>query len=125
MLRALVPVMLVAAFLFWLVPPAVLALTGRLGALGPAALAATLLSALFWMLISYGMKIPAGTACSIPLGALMALYIGAALDLARRAAGGVAREECTAGTSRPTSGPPPRSASESLPPSTRPCGDPP
>ncbi|MGH7581257.1 MAG: glycosyltransferase family 2 protein, partial [Gemmatimonadales bacterium] len=53
-MRALVPVMLVAAFLFWLVPPAVLAVTGVTGGLGPAAATATALSALFWMLISYG-----------------------------------------------------------------------
>ena len=39
--RALVPVMLARSFGFWLVPPAVLALTGGRGGLGPAAAAAT------------------------------------------------------------------------------------
>jgi chlorobactene glucosyltransferase len=76
-LRALVPVMLLAAFLFWLVPPAVLAVTGRSGRWGVAAVAATGLSALFWMLISYGMKIPPWYGLLYPVGALVALYIGA------------------------------------------------
>jgi len=76
-LRALVPAMLLAAFLFWLVPPAVLAVTGATAGLGPAATAATALSALFWMLISYGMKIPPWYGLLYPIGALMALYIGA------------------------------------------------
>ncbi len=76
-LRALVPVMLVAAFLFWLIPPAVLAATGATGGLGPAAAAATALSALFWMLISFGMKIAPWYGLLYPLGAIMALYIGA------------------------------------------------
>jgi hypothetical protein len=76
-LRALVPVMLLAAFLFWLVPPAVLAVTGATAGLGPAAVVATALSALFWMLISYGMKIPPWYGLLYPVGALVALYIGA------------------------------------------------
>ncbi|HEV8053679.1 MAG TPA: glycosyltransferase family 2 protein, partial [Candidatus Limnocylindrales bacterium] len=53
-LRLLVPGMLLGAFLFWLIPPTVLAMTGVGGGLGPAAAVATALSALFWMLISYG-----------------------------------------------------------------------
>jgi chlorobactene glucosyltransferase len=77
MLRALVPVMLLAAFLFWLVPPVVLAVTGATGSLGPAAVAATALSALFWMLISYGMKLAPWYGLLYPIGAMMALYIGA------------------------------------------------
>jgi chlorobactene glucosyltransferase len=76
-LRALVPVMLLAAFLFWLVPPAVLALTGATTGLGPAAAAATGLSALFGVMISYGMKIPPWYGLLYPVGALRALYIGA------------------------------------------------
>jgi chlorobactene glucosyltransferase len=76
-LRALVPVMLLAAFLFWLVPPVVLAVTGGSGPWGVAAVVATGLSALFWMLISYGMKIPAWYGLLYPVGALVALYIGA------------------------------------------------
>jgi hypothetical protein len=76
-LRAMVPVMLVAAFLFWLVPPAVLAVAGASAGLGPAMVVATALSALFWMLISYGMRIPAWYGLLYPIGALVALYIGA------------------------------------------------
>jgi chlorobactene glucosyltransferase len=77
LLQALVPVMLVASFAFWLVPPAVLALTAARGGLGAAAVAATGLSALFWMLISLGMRIPAWYGLLYPLGALTALGIGA------------------------------------------------
>ena len=76
-LRALVPVMLVAAFLFWLVPPAMLAVTGVTEGPGRAAAAATALSALFWMLISYGMRIPPWYGLLYPIGALVALFIGA------------------------------------------------
>jgi chlorobactene glucosyltransferase len=73
-LRALVPVMLAASFAFWLVPPAALVLAA--GGLVPAAVAATALSAVFWMMISYGMKIPAWYGLLYPLGALVGLYIG-------------------------------------------------
>ena len=73
--RALVPVMLAAAFLFWLVPPAALVLTGAHGGLGLAAAVATLCSVMFWMLISFGMKIPVWYGLLYPLGALVALYI--------------------------------------------------
>jgi chlorobactene glucosyltransferase len=76
--RALVPVMLVLAMLFWLAPPAVLigaAADPALAPVAPAALAATGLSALFWMLICHGMAIPAVYGLGYPLGALMALYI--------------------------------------------------
>ncbi len=76
-LRALVPVMLLAAFLFWLVPPAILAMSGATAGLGPAAAAATALSALFWALISYGMKVPPWYGLLYPAGAVVALYIGA------------------------------------------------
>jgi chlorobactene glucosyltransferase len=76
--RALVPVMLVAAIGFWLLPPLVL-LTGTLGAgiggLAQPALVAAGLSMLFWGLISYGMRIPVTYGLLYPLGALMALYI--------------------------------------------------
>jgi chlorobactene glucosyltransferase len=77
-LRALVPAILVAAFAFWLVPPAVLlgSLAGaNIGPLAAPALAATALSVVFWGLISFGMKIPAGYALGYPIGAAMALYI--------------------------------------------------
>jgi chlorobactene glucosyltransferase len=75
--RALAPAMLVLAMLFWLVPPAVLLLGGAVLSLGQLAstLLATILSVLFWMLISHGMSIPAIYGVGYPLGALMALYI--------------------------------------------------
>ena len=77
-LRALVPLMLVAAAMFWLLPPAML-VASALGAgvdrqVGPAALA-TGLSALFWGLVSFGMRIPASYGLLYPLGAAMSLYI--------------------------------------------------
>ncbi|MFL5402157.1 MAG: glycosyltransferase, partial [Gemmatimonadales bacterium] len=76
--RALVPVMLVVAMLYWLIPPALVLLTGIVPALGshlPAALLATTLSAAFWILICYGMGIPAFYGMGYPLGALVSLYI--------------------------------------------------
>ena len=77
-LRALVPVMLAAAMLFWLLPPGVLlvwALGAGVGGLaGPAGIAAGL-SVLFWALVSYGMRIPMVYGLFYPLGAAMALYI--------------------------------------------------
>ncbi|MEP6687791.1 MAG: glycosyltransferase family 2 protein [Gemmatimonadales bacterium] len=77
-LRAVVPVMLMSAFGFWLLPPLVL-LAAALGAgvsgLAPAATAAMTLSVAFWALISYGMRIPAGYGLLYPVGALMATYI--------------------------------------------------
>jgi chlorobactene glucosyltransferase len=78
LLRGLVPVMLVVAMLYWLLPPAVLlasAVNPGLTQLASAALLATILSAGFWTLICYGMQIPAGYGLAYPLGALMALYI--------------------------------------------------
>jgi chlorobactene glucosyltransferase len=76
--RALVPVMLVLAMLYWLVPPAVLiaaVFDPSLAPYAPAASLATGLSALFWMLICYGMEIPAVYGLLYPVGAVMALYI--------------------------------------------------
>ena len=75
LLRALVPAMLAAALGFWLVPLVTLAATKGTGTLGVAAVAATLLSALFWMLISYGMRIPLAYGLGYPIGAAMALFI--------------------------------------------------
>jgi chlorobactene glucosyltransferase len=78
LLRALVPAMLIAAMLFWLLPPAVLVaatLIPGLPGLVPAALVAAGLSALFWMLICYGMEIPVLYGLGYPLGVLMTLYI--------------------------------------------------
>ena len=77
-LRALVPVMLAVALLYWLLPPAVLlasAVDPGLTRLGPAAGLATAFSAAFWMVICHGMQIPAAYALAYPIGALMALYI--------------------------------------------------
>jgi chlorobactene glucosyltransferase len=76
LLQALVPVMLVASFAFWLIPPTALALMGARGGLGAAAVVATALCTLFWMLISRGMRIPAWYSLLYPLGALTALGIG-------------------------------------------------
>jgi chlorobactene glucosyltransferase len=76
--RALVPVMLMVAMLFWLTPPAVLisaVVTPSVTQFLPAALAATGLSALFWILICRAMEIPALYGVGYPMGALMSLYI--------------------------------------------------
>lgn len=76
--RALVPLMLVIAMVYWLVPPVVALAAFLLPAaekLAKPALLATLLSAVFWMLICYGMRIPPGYGLGYPLGALTALYI--------------------------------------------------
>jgi chlorobactene glucosyltransferase len=76
--RALVPVILVIALGFWLVPPAVLVgglVSPRLAQYSGSALAAIAYSAVFWMLICHGMRIPALYGLGYPLGALVALYI--------------------------------------------------
>jgi chlorobactene glucosyltransferase len=76
--RALVPLALAAAVLFWLVPPFTL-LLAALGAGGgrlvDQALTATAASLGFWSLISIGMRIPAWYALGYPAGAMMTLYI--------------------------------------------------
>ena len=77
LLQALVPLMLLGAFAFWLLPPAVLVAGAASGGTHPAALVATALATIFWMLISYGMRIPIWYGLLFPLGALTALYIGA------------------------------------------------
>lgn len=76
--RALVPLMLVLPMGYWLVPPAALVATlvwPPLAHYHLAALLATALSAGFWMLICYGMRIPVFYGLGYPLGALMTLYI--------------------------------------------------
>ena len=76
--RAMVPILLVLAMLFWLVPPAILLLSQiepSLAHFARPAITAMALSAGFWMLICYGMTIPAFYGLGYPLGALMALYI--------------------------------------------------
>jgi len=78
LLRGLVPVMLIVAMLYWLLPPVVLLASTtdpHLTSLTIAALVATILSAAFWMLICHGMHIPAAYGLAYPLGALVALYI--------------------------------------------------
>lgn len=78
LLRGLVPVMLIVAMLYWLLPPLLLAASAvdiRLAGLAPAALLATALSAGFWILICYGMQIPVVYGLAYPVGAAMALYI--------------------------------------------------
>jgi chlorobactene glucosyltransferase len=76
-LRGLVPVALVLAIGFWLVPPVALVLgwTGLIhGLLGAAALAAGL-SAAYWAVISASMRIPPWYGVCFPLGALVAVGI--------------------------------------------------
>lgn len=83
-LRALVPVMLAIAMLFWLVPPVTLVAALAGGSLVPGlaagavvlpATVAVILSALFWMLLSGAMGMGAFSGLAYPLGALMTLYI--------------------------------------------------
>jgi chlorobactene glucosyltransferase len=74
-LRALVPLMLTLAMVFWLAPPIWLVLSiVTHGHVVPAVMATTF-SALFWMLICSGMDIPPRYGLAYPLGALTALYI--------------------------------------------------
>ena len=75
-LQALVPAMLGLAIAFWLVPPAALVL-GAGTRFWAAAWLATAASALFWTLMSYGMRIPLWYGLFYPLGAAVALYIAA------------------------------------------------
>jgi chlorobactene glucosyltransferase len=77
-LRALVPVMLASALVFWLLPPAVLLISTLalpLTRIRDAAGAAMAASAVFWSLISGGMRIPLWYGLGYPLGAVMTLYI--------------------------------------------------
>ena len=75
--RALVPLILSVAGLFWLLPLAGLAI-GSLahagGLLVPSAIA-TLAAAVFWVLFTFGMGIPARYGLLYPLGASIMLYI--------------------------------------------------
>lgn len=98
-LRALVPVTLSLAMVFWLLPPALLALAlvgvVPAGLLTPALLA-ILGSAAFWSLISFGMRIPARYGLTYPLGAAMTLFIVARSTL--RGAGRIEWKGRTYGT---------------------------
>lgn len=75
--RALVPVALASAMVFWLLPPLMLAgtLAGLSPALLPAAAVAVALSAAFWTLMSVGMQVPAWYGLLYPLGSATVLYI--------------------------------------------------
>jgi chlorobactene glucosyltransferase len=80
LLRALVPLLLVLPMLFWLLPPlalgwAALSAAPAASALTGAALAATVLSVIFWMLLCYGMRIPPLYGAGYPMGALVVLFI--------------------------------------------------
>lgn len=78
-LRALVPVMLVTAMLYWLIPAFTLLVALAAPGLAlpvPAAGLAVGFSILFWMLICWGMRIPIIYGAGYPLGALMTLFIG-------------------------------------------------
>jgi chlorobactene glucosyltransferase len=76
--RRLVPIMLIIAFTYWLIPPMIL-LTNFSGdgvdSLRFSMLIATAASAGFWMLICLGMKIPPVYGLAYPLGSVMGLYI--------------------------------------------------
>jgi len=77
-LQGLVPLMLIVAMTYWLIPVIVLATGGLvpgLGEIASAAPTAVILSATFWMLICHGMRIPIIYGLAYPVGALMALYI--------------------------------------------------
>jgi chlorobactene glucosyltransferase len=76
--RALVPALLAAAMIFWLVPPAVFgaAAAGWLPRpLELPSLVASAASAIFWGLISLGMEIPVWCGLLYPVGAAISLYI--------------------------------------------------
>ena len=71
-LQALAPAAMLAGFIFWLLPPALL-LTGRATVAMSIAVACSLM---FWALVLYLMAIPRRYALAYPLGAAMALWIG-------------------------------------------------
>lgn len=78
--RALVPVIVGGAMVFWLIPLVVAAIYVGLAAealvcVGPAALMAVGISVLFWMLVMFGMGIPVWYGIGYPLGASVVLYI--------------------------------------------------
>lgn len=73
-LRALVPVTLTVAMLFWLLPPLAL-MRPASPAIHAGATIAVLASLGFWSLIAYGMRMPVWYALGYPLGAIMTLYI--------------------------------------------------
>lgn len=72
LMRTMAPIGMLAAFLFWLVPPILLAV----GILVPAMTLAVVLSVLFWTRLSHRMKIPLLYGVAYPLGAAMMVWIG-------------------------------------------------
>jgi chlorobactene glucosyltransferase len=76
-LQALAPFMIMAALLFWLLPP--LGLLAAVGGVAPALLSWAILSTVlgcgFWALISFGMGAPMWYGLLFPLGAGAAFYI--------------------------------------------------
>lgn len=85
--RALMPLLLALAFVFWLVPPSFL-LVATLGVqhtLFDSAVIATIASIVFWGMVSFGMGIPPIYALAYPIGAAMTLFIyGRSLRRGRR-----------------------------------------
>ena len=75
LLRALVPVALALAMLFWLVPPLALVASIAFRPLQQPALVATGVSLLFWAVVSLSMRIPPRYALAYPAGAAVALWI--------------------------------------------------
>jgi chlorobactene glucosyltransferase len=76
--RALVPLILVIAFGYWLIPPTILLATffgDGVESLRLPMVIATAASAAFWTLICLGMKIPPLYGLGYPLGSVMGLYI--------------------------------------------------
>lgn len=79
LLRLLSPLIIIAAFAFWLLPIVGVAVwlagAGMAPAIGVGALVALGLSVLFWTFISFGMGVPKRFGLLYPLGALMAIGI--------------------------------------------------
>lgn len=72
LLRALAPIGMLAAFLFWLLPPILL----LAGLMVPAMTLAVVLSVLFWVRLTHRMGIPPLYGLAYPLGAAMMAWIG-------------------------------------------------
>ena len=76
-LRFLAPLLLALNSVFWLTPPVILvcAVAGHMPALFLPAAIATILSVVFWSLVSFGMQAPLWYGLLYPLGAAMFLVI--------------------------------------------------
>lgn len=75
--RAVMPLLVMLVFVFWLIPPLLLLLAafGVQHPLFDSAVIATLASILFWGTVSFGMGIPPIYALGYPVGAAMTLFI--------------------------------------------------